>query len=107
MENNIFWSAGGYDLYIANDSQSGFFSDYNDLHSSGTGKLVFWEIDFTDILDWQEDVHQFDLHSIGYTVVNPDWSQPRFYNAAANDFRVLDISACSVSRVRPSTQATH
>ena len=93
VENNIFWNTSGYDLFIANDSQSGFFSDYNDLHSSGTGKLVFWEIDFTDILDWQEDVHQFDLHSIGHTVVNPDWSRPRFFDAAVNDYRVVDISA--------------
>jgi uncharacterized repeat protein (TIGR01451 family) len=93
VRNNVFWTAAGYDLYVANNSQSGFFSDYNDLHASGTGKLVFWEIDFTDILDWQEDIHRFDLHSIGHTVVNPDWSQPRFYSTALDDYRVFDQSA--------------
>jgi uncharacterized repeat protein (TIGR01451 family) len=93
VRNNILWNAFGYDLYIANDSQSGFFSDFNDLHASGTGKLVFWEIDFTDILDWQEDVHQFDLHSIGRTVVNPTWSEPRFYSVAQSDYRVFDLAA--------------
>ena len=93
VRDNIFWTAAGYDLYVANDSQSGFFSDYNDLHASGTGKIVFWEQDFTDILDWQQDVYRFDLHSIGTTVVNPNWSQPRFFSAALGDYRVFDLSA--------------
>src|SRR5439155_23840499 len=93
VRDNICWSAGGYDVYVRNDSQSGFFSDFNDLHASATGKLLFWEIDFTDILDWQEDIHQFDLHSIGRTVLNPDWSQPRFFSVSQNDFRTFDITA--------------
>ena len=93
VRNNILWTENGYDIYVANNSTSGFFSDYNDLHASGTGKLVFWTKDFTDILDWQEDVHQFDLHSIGRTVVNPDWSQPRFVSLALDDYRVFDETA--------------
>lgn len=93
VRNNVFWAQAGYDLYIANDSQSGFFSDYNDLHASGTGKVVFWEQDFTDILDWQQDVALYDLHSLGTTVVHPTWSQPRFYGAAFDDYRVFDQSA--------------
>ncbi|HEV3341825.1 MAG TPA: right-handed parallel beta-helix repeat-containing protein, partial [Pirellulales bacterium] len=99
VRNSIFWATAGYDLYIANDSQSGFFSDYNDLHASGTGKIVFWEQDFTDILDWQQDVALFDLHSIGTTVVHPTWSQPQFYGAAFDDYRVFDLSAL----LRPSS----
>src|SRR5207247_248472 len=62
----------------------------NDLHASGTGKLVFWTRDFTDVLDWQEDVAQFDLHSIGATVVHPLWSEPRFYNRNLDDYRIYD-----------------
>ncbi|HEV3343905.1 MAG TPA: right-handed parallel beta-helix repeat-containing protein, partial [Pirellulales bacterium] len=93
VRNNIFWAQAGYDLYVANDSHPGFFSDYNDLHASGTGKIVFWEQDFSDVLDWQQDVGLFDLHSIGTTVVHPTWSQPRFYGAAFDDYRVLDQSA--------------
>ncbi len=93
VRNNIFWAEQGYDLFIANDSQTGFFSDFNDLHSSGTGKLVYWTKDFNDILDWQADVARFDLHSIGRTVVNPLWSEPRFVNRAADDYRVFDIIA--------------
>ncbi len=52
---------------------------------SGTGKLVHWDIDFTDILDWQDDVAQFDLHSEGTTAVNPTLDQPRFAGLAIND----------------------
>ena len=89
--NNILWAQGGVDLYVANDSQSGFFSDYNDLYSSSAGHLVSWDgIVFNDILDWQQDVHLFDLDSIGTTVVNPLWAQPRFVDLADNDFRVFD-----------------
>jgi parallel beta-helix repeat protein len=86
---SIFWNTSGYDLDIANDSQAGFFSDYNDLNATSPGKLVHWDVDFTDILDWQDDLAQFDLHSIGTTVVNPLWAQPRFYAAAQDDYRIL------------------
>ena len=69
---------------------------YNDLHASGTGKLVYWTRDFTDILDWQEDVYRYDLNSIGYTVVNPLWSEPRFVNRGHDDYRIFD----QVARLR-------
>ena len=91
--NNIFWAESGYDISVANDSQSGFFSDYNDLYSSGTGKLVHWDIDFTDILDWQDDVAQFDLHSEGTTVLNPTLDQPRFAALSIDDFQVIGLFA--------------
>ena len=87
--NNVLWADSGYDIYVANDSQSGFFSDYNDLYAGDKGILVYWTQDFTDILDWQDDVAAFDLHSIGRTVVNPLWAEPRFYNLARNDFRIF------------------
>ena len=88
VRNNILWTANGYDLYIANDSTNGFFSDYNTLYSTGTGKIGYWSKDFTDILDWQEDINQFDFNSIGTTSVNPRQAEPRFINAAWGDFRL-------------------
>lgn len=94
VRSNIFWNESGYDLFVADDSQVGFFSDFNNLHASGSGKLVHWSgFNFTDILDWQADVAQFDLHSIGRTVVNPDWSLPQFLDRSQNDFRLLAMSA--------------
>jgi Malectin domain/Right handed beta helix region/Periplasmic copper-binding protein (NosD) len=75
---NIIWADSGYGIYVANDSQTGFWSDYNTLFADGTGKIVYWTKDFVDILDWQDDVAQFDLHSDGVTVVNPRWAQPHF-----------------------------
>ncbi|HEV8608216.1 MAG TPA: right-handed parallel beta-helix repeat-containing protein, partial [Tepidisphaeraceae bacterium] len=91
IRDNILWAESGYDVYVANDSQTGFFSDYNDLHATGTGKLFYWTKDFTDILDFQADVAAFDLHSIGRTVVNPNWSEPRFINRALDDYRIFDL----------------
>ena len=93
LRGNILWAETGYDLYVANDSQVGFFSDYNALHSTGTGKLVHWIYDFTDILDWQADLAKYDLHSIGTTVVNPAWSTPRFQSRPFADLQVVDLVA--------------
>src|SRR5205085_786650 len=93
VRNNALWSGGGFDIYVANDSRAGFFSDYNDLYSDGAGQLVFWALPFNDILDWQDNVAKFDLHSIGRTVVNPGWARPRFFSMARDDFRVFDVSA--------------
>ena len=95
---NILWADTGYDLYVANDSQTGFWSDYNTLYSTGAGKLVYWTKDFTDILDWQDDVDQFDLHSVGVTVVNPNWAEPHF-GVDANGF---EITRPLVGGARPS-----
>jgi Right handed beta helix region len=75
---NIIWVDSGYGIYVANDSQAGFWSDYNTLFAQHTGKIVYWTKDFFDILDWQDDVARFDLHSIGSTVVDPLWAVPHF-----------------------------
>ena len=75
---NIIWTDTGYGIYVDNNSQLGFWSDYNTLFAAGTGKIVYWTKSFVDILDWQDDVDQFDLHSVGTTVVNPNWAEPHF-----------------------------
>jgi parallel beta-helix repeat protein len=89
--NNIFQSSGGYDLYVADDSRSGFFSDYNDLYTTGSAKIVHWLIDFTDILDWQRDVGLYDQHSIGTTTENPTAADPMLFQPTNDDFRVLPV----------------
>ena len=91
VRNNILWAETGYDIYVANNSQGGFFSDYNTLHAGDSGTLVYWTKDFDDILDWQADVARFDLHSIGRTEVNPEWSEPRFFNRALDDYRIFAL----------------
>jgi Ca2+-binding RTX toxin-like protein len=85
---NILWAEAGYDLFVANDAQAGFFSDHNVLYASGTGKVGHWTKDFVDVLDWQADIARFDLHSIGATRVNPEWARPRFADLGADDYRV-------------------
>ncbi|MFI5378942.1 MAG: right-handed parallel beta-helix repeat-containing protein, partial [Tepidisphaerales bacterium] len=91
--NNVFQADGGTDVYVADDSRSGFFSDYNDLYSTGTGKIFHYISDFTDILDLQRDINLFDLHSIGTSAVNPTYAQPRFANLAADDYHIAPPSA--------------
>jgi hypothetical protein len=90
---NIMWTGGGYDLDVADNSRTGFFSNYNDLYNTGTGLIVHYLIDFSDILDWQDDLNQFDLQSIGTTVVNPTEAQPQFVDLSLNDFRVYPTAA--------------
>lgn len=43
LRNNILSADTGFDISVANDSQIGFLSDYNVLHTSGTGKVAFWQ----------------------------------------------------------------
>ncbi|MRR35340.1 right-handed parallel beta-helix repeat-containing protein, partial [bacterium] len=93
VQDNILWAMSGYDIFVADDSRTGFFSDYNDLFASGTGKVGFYTKDFTDILDWQADIDRFDLHSIGATVVNPHWAEPQFMSVLRDDFRVYEPAA--------------
>ncbi len=93
VRNNVLWNESGYGIHVANDSQRGFFSDYNNLYSSGTGRIGYWTRDFDDILDWQADIARFDLHSIGRTDVNPQWAEPRFVNRGQDDYRLMPVTA--------------
>ena len=88
---NTLWAEGGYDIFVANDSQAGFFSDFNNLYTSGTGKVGFWTRDFSDVLDWQADIARFDLHSVGATVVNPDWARPHFESRYNDEYGLMPM----------------
>jgi nitrous oxidase accessory protein NosD len=96
VRNNILWTDSGTNLFVDNNSTSGFFSDYNTYIAGSTGSLIYWTKNFKDILDWQEDVYRFDLHSAGTTVVNPRAAEPRFVSRSLNDYRVFD----QVARLR-------
>jgi len=103
VRSNILWADEGYDIYVGNNSQAGFYSDYNTLWTTGDGKVGYWTKDFTDILDWQADVAQFDLHSIGRTIIDPAWAaarnsdanlywaEPAFLNKALDDYRIFEL----------------
>ncbi len=93
IRNNVLWTTSGYDIYVANDSTVGFFSDYNNLYTSGSGKIGYWTKDFNDILDWQQDIYLFDLNSIGTTSVNPRDAEPQFISVARDDLRTFTTSA--------------
>ncbi len=96
VHDNILWAQSGYDLNVANDSQVGFASDYNNLFTSGTGRIVHWQKDFTDLYDWQVEAN-YDNHSIGYTQLAPTLDNPLFMDVSSADpsqwdFRLKDAS---------------
>ena len=93
IRDNILWTDNGYDIYVDNNSTGGYYSDYNSLVGGPAGKLVYWTKDFADILDWQEDVHQSDLHSVGTTVLDARAGMPQFLSRSLGDFRVFDLTA--------------
>ncbi len=90
---NVLWDDAGYDINVANNSQAGFWSDYNTLYAGPNGKLVYWTQDFTDILDWQDDVARYDLHSVGTTVVDPNRAEPHLAEDQAGFFTVMPLEA--------------
>ena len=94
---NILWADSGYDIFVGNDAESGFYSNYNDLYFGDAGKLGFWTKDFRDILDWQADIARFDLNSVGRTVLDADEGKPRFANIGQGDFRLVATAAGQTS----------
>src|SRR4029077_20571776 len=69
LRNNILWVQAGYDIYVADDSQTAFSSDYNLLHT-GTdpnAHVGFWNSSVGggtrhQLSDWQTATTQ-DGHS--------------------------------------------
>ena len=77
LRNNILWVQAGYDINIAPDSEVGFASDYNDLYTTGTGKIGLWEgRDFTSRADW---FYELGLDGHSQSV------DPQFVNPAGAD----------------------
>lgn len=102
LRNNIIWTEDGYDLYVANDSQAGFDSDYNNLFSTGAGKIAFWQKDFTDLFDWQVEAN-LDRHSIGYTPLDPSLDDPLFRDLAGDDYHLTDLVSTSIDAGDPAS----
>ncbi|TVQ30163.1 MAG: LEPR-XLL domain-containing protein [Phycisphaeraceae bacterium] len=93
LRGNIFWSEAAPALTIAEDSQSGFFSDFNTFHAPLGAVLVrFAGVDFADFVDWF-DLGVFDQSSIGQSAAAPDFAMPRFLHADRDDFRIFDPGA--------------
>jgi len=53
VRNNILWVQDGYDIFVDTNSQTGFTSDYNILHTTFSGKMVSWGgVEFTEREYW-------------------------------------------------------
>jgi len=78
LDNNILWSTSGYDIFVTADSQLGFVSDFNDLYTTGTGKVGNWGgYSYPTFADWS-GLLSFDADSLS--------ADPLFNNLAAGDF---------------------
>ncbi|KKL74058.1 hypothetical protein LCGC14_2068690, partial [marine sediment metagenome] len=51
LRNNILWADGGYELYVADNSQTGFTSEAN-LFYGQAGDFLYWQQDFASLVDW-------------------------------------------------------
>ena len=102
LRNNIIWTeSNGFDIYVDTDSQVGFVSNYNNLFTSGTGKIAFWQKEFTDLFDWQVEA-DFDNQSIGFTSVDPALDNPQFVDLANDDYRLLSATSTSIDAGDPT-----
>ncbi len=100
LRNNIVSVHTGFGVYVATDSQAGFTSDYNNLHSSGGAAIVWWQKPFYDLFDWQVEA-DFDSHSIGFTLPAPLRDHPMFVNPVVGDYR-LQSTSTSIDSGQPS-----
>jgi hypothetical protein len=63
LRNNILWVEAGYGISVADDSQDGFGSDYNNLYATDTGKIAHWlGREYTTREDWFYELN-VDRHS--------------------------------------------
>ena len=76
LRNNIVWVQAGYDVYVADNSRTGFNSDYNDLYigNGGSAFVGFWNSAVNNgvqsqLSNWQSATGQ-DAHSLS---ANPDF----------------------------------
>lgn len=51
LRNNIIWTQAGYGVFIADDSQNDFTSDYNDFYRTGAGRIGYWQGDRQTLTD--------------------------------------------------------
>ncbi|MFC1782887.1 right-handed parallel beta-helix repeat-containing protein, partial [Planctomycetota bacterium] len=100
IRNNILWasSATGHGLYVANDSQTGFSSDYNIFYLtdpvSGTGNVGYWQSSTrASLVDWQNASFQDDNSMLRDPLfVDPDGADSFFgYVDPVNDGRDDDF----------------
>lgn len=84
LRNNIINVQSGYAIRVDPDSEA-YSSDYNNLFTSGSGKVAFQSKDVTDLYDWQTEAES-DIHSIGRTSLAPTLDDPLFVNTSIDDY---------------------
>jgi parallel beta-helix repeat protein len=98
LENNILWVEAGAAITVADDSQSGFQSDYNDLYTPGAAVGHWQGQDYPNLADWFYGVG-VDQHSLS---TDPEFIDPAgpdgilgFSNSPVGQPIVIDDSSTS------------
>ena len=90
LRNNVFWVTTGYDIYVSADSQAGFASDFNDLYTTGSGQVAFWQGNpRPSLLQWQNSGF-----TDGYSLAQ----DPDFVNPLGPDGQLGYVSATQDGR---------
>ncbi len=64
VRSNILWVDSGFAISVADDSQIDFTSDFNLLHTTGTGQTAYWQgLARPDLVAWQNTVFTDGLSS--------------------------------------------
>jgi parallel beta-helix repeat protein len=87
LDDNILWTQAGFDLSVTPDSQLGFASDYNDLYTTGTGHVAYWQDVAEPTLSAWQNTAFTDQSSLA--------QDPLFVNASNGDFH-LQTTASSL-----------
>ena len=87
-KNNIMFGMTDYCLYVSDDSQTGFVSDYNDLYPTGTANAGYWGSSKATLALWKTASSQ-DANSIS--------ANPLYQNATgvtATNYKLFKESPC-------------
>jgi parallel beta-helix repeat protein len=84
LRNNIIWVDSNHGIYVANDSQTGFNSDYNLIYATGSGVTGYWQsTTYATLVEWRNATFN-DAHSQA--------RNPQFVNAPFGNFHLLSTS---------------
>jgi parallel beta-helix repeat protein len=98
LRNNIVWTENGYDLYVANDSQQAFASDYNNFFTTaGHSGVVAERLCRCRRLMIESDTIHTDWHDRSRSTLD----NLQFVNLAADDYHLADLVSTSIDAGDP------
>ena len=101
IRDNIVWTQNGYDLYVANDSQLAFDSDYNDLFTNGDGRGRVVAEGLRRHLRLDDRSRLRSALNRLYAL-DPTLDNPQFVNLSADDYHLTNQVSTSIDAGDPA-----